>query len=60
MEAIGGVLERVFDRSGLPERAEGARDTNFIVEVLVPARSGSHLIGQQGERVKTLCQEPST
>jgi len=57
-EAIAGVLERVFDRSGLPETAEGSlRDRDYIVEVLVPEKSGSHLIGQKGERVKTLCQE---
>lgn len=57
-EAIAGVLERVFDRSGLPEQAEGSlRERDYIVEVLVPEKSGSHLIGQKGERVKLLCQE---
>eukprot|EP00435_Cladocopium_sp_Y103_P032942 s1193_g8.t1 len=57
-EAIAGVLERVFDRSGLPETAEGSlRERDYIVEVLVPEKSGSHLIGQKGERVKVLCQE---
>ncbi|CAJ1352284.1 unnamed protein product [Effrenium voratum] len=57
-EAISGVLERVFDRSGLPDTVEGAaRDRDYIVEVLVPEKSGSHLIGQKGDRVKALCQE---
>eukprot|EP00439_Symbiodinium_sp_Y106_P055364 s87_g7.t1 len=57
-EAILGVLERVFDRSGLPDTADAsARDRGYIVEVLVPEKCGSHLIGQKGERVKTLCQE---
>ncbi|CAE7471454.1 unnamed protein product [Symbiodinium pilosum] len=58
-EAISGVLERVFDRSGLPDTADAsARDRGYIVEVLVPEKCGSHLIGQKGERVKTLCQAP--
>ncbi|CAJ1370855.1 unnamed protein product [Effrenium voratum] len=57
-EAISGVLERVFDRSGLPDTAgASARDRDYIVEVLVPEKSGSHLIGQKGDRVKALCQE---
>ncbi|CAE7597288.1 PEP [Symbiodinium sp. CCMP2456] len=57
-EAILGVLERVFDRSGLPDTADApVRDRGYIVEVLVPEKCGSHLIGQKGERVKTLCQE---
>ncbi|CAE7387494.1 PEP [Symbiodinium natans] len=57
-EAISGVLERVFDRSGLPDTADASvRDRGYIVEVLVPEKCGSHLIGQKGERVKTLCQE---
>eukprot|EP00913_Durusdinium_trenchii_P000817 g763.t1 len=52
MQAIAGVLERVFDRSGLPESAEGSlRERDYIVEVLVPEKSGSHLIGQKVARV---------
>jgi len=55
-EAISGVLERVF--AHLPATAgRSLRNRDYILEVLVPEKSGSHLIGQQGERVQALCQE---
>lgn len=56
-QAIGLVLERVFDRSGLPEGSDRSKDRAHIVEVLVPEKSGSHLIGQRGERIKSLIEE---
>lgn len=58
-EAISAVLERVFDRSGLPEAADTRqlRERALIIEALVPEKSGSHLIGQRGERIRALCEE---
>lgn len=58
-EAVDGVLERVFDRSGLPDGARGSRDRVHTVDVLVPEKSGAHLIGQRGERIKGLIEETS-
>ncbi|CAK0894828.1 unnamed protein product, partial [Prorocentrum cordatum] len=56
---IIGVLERVFDRSGLPDgvRATRGSDRPHVVELLVPEKSGSHFIGQRGERIKGLIEE---
>jgi len=56
-EAVDGVLERVFDRSGLPDGARGSRDRLHTVDILVPEKSGAHLIGQRGERIKGLIEE---
>eukprot|EP00931_Biecheleriopsis_adriatica_P091691 TRINITY_DN65577_c0_g1_i1.p1 TRINITY_DN65577_c0_g1~~TRINITY_DN65577_c0_g1_i1.p1 ORF type:complete len:523 (+),score=152.32 TRINITY_DN65577_c0_g1_i1:67-1635(+) len=57
-EALGAVLERVFDRSGLPDKVDQSfRERAHIVEVLVPEKSGSHLIGQKGERIRSLSEE---
>lgn len=59
-QAISAVLERVFDRSGLPEGVQGAergRDRPHVVEVLVPEKSGSHFIGKSGERIRQLIEE---
>lgn len=55
---VQGVLERVFDRSGLPAtRQSGANERAYVVEVLVPEKSGAHIIGTRGERIKSLIQE---
>jgi len=58
-EAVAAVLERVFDRSGLPEGVgvDRRRDRAHVVEVVVPEKSGSHIIGQRGERIKGLIEE---
>jgi transcription antitermination factor NusA-like protein len=56
-EALRKVLERVFDRSGLPDGADRLKDRSHIIEVVVPEKSGSHLIGQRGERIKQLIEE---
>lgn len=53
---LDGVLARVFDRSGLPESQRG-EERPHIIEVLVPEKSGSHLVGQRGERVRSLIEE---
>ena len=41
-----------------PEPPEGEPIMLRTIQVLVPEKCGSHLIGQKGERVKTLCQAP--
>eukprot|EP00929_Paragymnodinium_shiwhaense_P075362 TRINITY_DN38525_c0_g1_i1.p1 TRINITY_DN38525_c0_g1~~TRINITY_DN38525_c0_g1_i1.p1 ORF type:complete len:566 (+),score=138.86 TRINITY_DN38525_c0_g1_i1:123-1820(+) len=62
-EAIRCVLERVFDRSGLPEAAKASgssaasADRAHVVELVVPERSGAHFIGQRGDRIKSLIDE---
>eukprot|EP00927_Polykrikos_kofoidii_P077049 TRINITY_DN74039_c0_g1_i1.p1 TRINITY_DN74039_c0_g1~~TRINITY_DN74039_c0_g1_i1.p1 ORF type:complete len:536 (-),score=101.55 TRINITY_DN74039_c0_g1_i1:216-1823(-) len=56
-EAIVAVLARVFDRSGLPGGVAFANDRANILEVVVPEKSGSHLIGHKGERVRSLIEE---
>lgn len=55
-DAIDGVMERIFDRSGLPD-TDQRRNQSQAVVIVVPERSGSHLIGQRGSRIKSLMQE---
>jgi len=56
---VQGVLERVFDRSGLPTTSKSGSGVEraYIVEILVPEKSGAHIIGARGERIKALIQE---
>jgi len=54
--ALAAVLERIFDRSGLPEANRGRRQLH-TVEVLVPEKSSSHIVGQGGERIRALIEE---
>jgi len=58
-QGVHGVLERVFDRSGLPQASDRGNKNGrpHIVEVLVPEKSGSHLIGSRGERIKAMIEE---
>eukprot|EP00927_Polykrikos_kofoidii_P068256 TRINITY_DN63612_c0_g1_i1.p1 TRINITY_DN63612_c0_g1~~TRINITY_DN63612_c0_g1_i1.p1 ORF type:complete len:803 (-),score=146.77 TRINITY_DN63612_c0_g1_i1:104-2449(-) len=54
---VGGVLDRVFDRGGLPDAAERLRDRPFVADVVVPERAAGPLVGARGERVRRLIEE---
>eukprot|EP00929_Paragymnodinium_shiwhaense_P037206 TRINITY_DN19866_c0_g1_i1.p1 TRINITY_DN19866_c0_g1~~TRINITY_DN19866_c0_g1_i1.p1 ORF type:complete len:724 (-),score=172.09 TRINITY_DN19866_c0_g1_i1:160-2331(-) len=54
---IYGVLDRLFDRSGLPDMAERSRDRPFAVDMVVPERAAGVLVGPRGERIKQLIDE---
>jgi len=56
-ETISGILDRIFDRSGLPETAERGRERPYVVEVIVPEDAAGLLVGPGGERIKSLIQE---
>lgn len=55
--AIAGILDRVFDRSGLPDPAERGRERPYVVDVIVPEKASGPLVGPGGERIKALIQE---
>jgi len=55
--AIVSILDRVFDRSGLPDPTERARDRPYVVDVVIPERAGGPLVGPGGEHVKALIDE---
>lgn len=56
-QALHGVLERCFDRSGLPPGAMPDKDKPCIIDVLCPERSAGLLIGPGGDRVRALMEE---
>ena len=39
-KAVSMVLDRVFDRSGLPETAERERERPHVLDLIVPERAG--------------------
>lgn len=55
--AVTAILDRLFDRSGLPDPADRSRDRPYVLDVIVPERAGGHLVGPGGERVKALQEE---
>jgi len=57
--AVNRILDRVFDRTGIPDPTERARSRPFAVDLLVPERAAASLVGPGGERVKALIEEVS-
>merc|ERR1712227_292490 len=55
--AVASILDRIFDRSGLPDHAERERERPYVVDVVVPERAAGPLVGPGGERVKALIDE---
>lgn len=55
--AISGILERIFDRSGIPDASERSRERPFSLDVIVPERASAQIVGPGGERVKALIEE---
>lgn len=55
--AVGGILDRVFDRSGIPNPSERVRERPYSADVVVPERACGPLVGPGGERVKALIEE---
>ena len=51
------VLDRVFDRSGLPPSAERERERPYVLDLMVPERSGGGIVGPGGERIRSIIQE---
>lgn len=40
-QAVSMVLDRVFDRSGLPDRADRDRERPHVLDMIVPERAGA-------------------
>eukprot|EP00929_Paragymnodinium_shiwhaense_P077502 TRINITY_DN39908_c0_g2_i2.p1 TRINITY_DN39908_c0_g2~~TRINITY_DN39908_c0_g2_i2.p1 ORF type:complete len:595 (-),score=127.71 TRINITY_DN39908_c0_g2_i2:52-1836(-) len=56
--AVGGILDRIFDRSGLPETQQlQAKERPFVVDIIVPERACGAIVGPGGEQVKALMSE---
>ena len=56
-QAVAMVLDRVFDRSGLPVSAERDRERPHILDLIVPDRAGGGIVGQGGERIRAIIEE---
>ena len=56
-QAVSMVLDRVFDRSGLPETAERERERPHVLDLIVPERAGGGIVGQGGERIRAIIEE---
>lgn len=50
--AVLGILDRVFDRSGIPDASERGRERPFVIDMIVPERAAAPIVGPSGERVK--------
>eukprot|EP00438_Fugacium_kawagutii_P012327 Skav221958 [mRNA] locus=scaffold195:669075:671080:- [translate_table: standard] len=51
------VLDRIFDRSGLPDRADRDRERPHVLDIIVPERAGGGIVGQGGERIRGIIEE---
>ena len=56
-QAVAMVLDRVFDRSGLPDSADRERERPHVLDLIVPERAGGGIVGQGGERIKAIIEE---
>ncbi|CAK9106190.1 Protein BTR1 (Binding to ToMV RNA 1) [Durusdinium trenchii] len=56
-QAVSMVLDRVFDRSGLPDAADRDRERPHVLDVIVPERAGGGIVGQGGERIRAIIEE---
>jgi len=56
-QAVSMILDRVFDRSGLPATAERDRDRPYVLDLIVPERAGGGIVGPGGERVRAIIEE---
>lgn len=55
-QAVSMVLDRVFDRSGLPD-ADRDRERPHVLDLIVPERAGGGIVGQGGERIRQIIEE---
>ena len=56
-QAVSMVLDRVFDRTGLPDAAALAAQRPHVLDVVVPERAGGGIVGQGGERIRAMIEE---
>lgn len=57
-QAVSMVLDRVFDRTGLPDAAAlAAPQRPHVLDVVVPERAGGGIVGQGGERIRAMIEE---
>ena len=56
-QAVAMVLDRVFDRSGLPDSADRDRERPHILDLIVPERAAGGIVGQGGERIRAIIEE---
>lgn len=56
-QAVSMVLDRVFDRSGLPDTADRDRERPHVLDLIVPERAGGGIVGQGGERIRAIIEE---
>ncbi|CAJ1451970.1 unnamed protein product [Effrenium voratum] len=56
-QAVSMVLDRVFDRSGLPDTADRDRERPHVLDMIVPERAGGGIVGQGGERIRAIIEE---
>eukprot|EP00439_Symbiodinium_sp_Y106_P031691 s2784_g3.t2 len=56
-QAVAMVLDKVFDRSGLPDSADRERERPHVLDMIVPERAGGGIVGQGGERIRAIIEE---
>ncbi|CAE7231863.1 PCBP1 [Symbiodinium sp. KB8] len=56
-QAAAMVLDKVFDRSGLPDSADRERERPHVLDMIVPERAGGGIVGQGGERIRAIIEE---
>ncbi|CAE8648988.1 unnamed protein product [Polarella glacialis] len=56
--AVSMILDRVWDRSGLPESAQrSGQERPFTLDLIVPERAGGGIVGTGGENVRAIIEE---